>query len=51
MTKEPLKRVNTRITVDQDKFIKAKVKASKGALTEGDVHRDLLDKGISADQN
>ncbi len=50
-TKEPLKRVNTRITLEQDKYIKTRVKESKGNLTEGEVHRNLLDKGISADHN
>lgn len=46
--KEVLKRVNTRIREDQDAFIKAEVKKSGGTLTEGEVHRQLLDKGIAS---
>lgn len=44
--KEPLKRVNTRITAAQDAFIKKEVEKSRGEMTEGDVHRMLLAKGI-----
>ncbi len=44
--KRSLKPVNTRIAVDQDAFIKSEVKKSKGVLTEGEVHRALLDEAI-----
>lgn len=48
--KENLRRLNTRITGAQETYAKAKVKKSKGELTEGEVYRDLLDKGIKADK-
>ncbi len=49
--KETLKRVNTRIHESQDAFIKSEVKRSKGELTEGDVHRALLDEAITMREN
>ncbi len=49
--KRSLKPVNTRIAVDQDAFIKSEVKKSKGVLTEGEVHRALLDEAITNRKN
>lgn len=46
--KEPMKRVNTRVLESHDDFVKAEVKRSKGALTEGDVYRMLLEEAITA---
>jgi hypothetical protein len=53
--KENLRRLNTRIWGDQEEYAKAKVKKSKTkanpkGLTEGEVYRDLLAKGIKADK-
>jgi len=44
-------RVNTRIFAHQDEFIKNEVKKSKGALTEGEVTRQLLDEAIISRKN
>ncbi len=44
--KDTMKRVNTRIFAHQDAFIKAAVMKAEGRLTEGDVHRALLDEAI-----
>lgn len=41
-------RINTRIFVYQDEFIKNEVKKSKGTMSEGDVTRQLLDEAINA---
>lgn len=43
-------RVNTRYWPDQEAYVKAKAKKSKGTLTEGDVWRDIVTKGIAADK-
>jgi hypothetical protein len=40
----PMARINTRIRVDQQKFIKAEAK--KHNLTEGEVIRAMIDKVI-----
>lgn len=42
-----MKRVNTRITEEQDNFIKEEARVSSGRLTEGDVFRALLDEAIN----
>ncbi len=39
--RKPMERVNTRIREDQKKFIKSKAK--KEGLTEGEVHREIID--------
>lgn len=44
---EKMHRVNTRIFARQDNYIKAEAKKSKGKLSEGDVHRTLLNEAIS----
>jgi hypothetical protein len=49
--KEILHRVNTRIFASQDAFIKAEAKKSKGQLSEGDVHRALLEEAITNRKN
>lgn len=46
--KDTLHRVNTRIFGHQDAYIKAEAKKSKGELSEGDVHRALLDEAITS---
>jgi len=46
--KEPMHRVNTRIRNEQAQFIKSESKKSKGEFGEGDIHRQLLDLGITA---
>jgi len=43
-----LHRVNTRIFVYQDLFIKSEVKKSKVVVSEGEVHRMLLAEAIEA---
>lgn len=43
-----LKRVNTRIFRHQDEYIKKVVSKSKGALGEGEFHRELLERGIAS---
>ena len=43
-----LHRVNTRIFVYQDVFIKGEVKKSKEVVSEGEVHRTLLAEAIEA---
>lgn len=48
--KSNLIRTNTRIRPDQDEYIKSKAKRSKGETTEGEITRELLDKGIAADK-
>lgn len=49
--REVLHRVNTRIFGHQDAFIKAEAKRSKGTLSEGDVHRELLEEAITNRKN
>lgn len=44
---KPLVRFNTRIREDQQSYIKSEVKKSKGALTEGQLTRTLLDEAIT----
>jgi hypothetical protein len=46
--KAAMTRVNTRISAAQAAFIKAEARKSKGALSEGDVHRALLAEAIEA---
>ncbi len=48
LEKEPMKRVNTRIKMEHDDFIKSQVGKVEGEYTEGDVHRALLDEAITA---
>lgn len=47
ITKQKTKRVNTRIWEHQDAFIKKEAEKSKGELSEGDVHRALLEEAIT----
>lgn len=44
---KPMPRAAARIFQHQADFIKAEAKKSKGTLTEGDVHRQLLDEAIN----
>jgi len=44
----PMKRINTRITREQDKYIKSKAKKLK--LTEGEVFRNILNNAIQDNQ-
>ena len=39
---KPMARINTRIRLDQQKFVKALAK--KGKLTEGEVFRAIIDE-------
>lgn len=52
--KENMVRLNSRVRTDQAEYVKEKIKRSKTkanpkGLTEGEVYRDLLDKGIRID--
>lgn len=40
-------RLNTRIPEEIDAYVKNEVKKSKGALTEADVYRALLEEAIT----
>lgn len=40
-------RLNTRVPIEQKAYIRNEAKKSKGVLTEGDVHRELLDEAIN----
>lgn len=51
MDREVFKRVNTRITLAQDAYIKSEAKKSKGTISEGEVHRTLLDEAIISRKN
>lgn len=39
-------RLNTRIHLHQEEYVKNEVKRSKGALGEGELYRELIDLGI-----
>lgn len=48
---KPMHRFNTKIRENQRDFIKGEVKKSKGALSEGEIARELLDLGIEVYKN
>lgn len=49
--REVFKRVNTRITPAQDSYIKSEAKKSRGTISEGEIHRALLDEAIISRKN
>ncbi len=47
VVRKAMYRLNTRIPFEIDAYVKNEVKKSKGALTEADVYRALLEEAIT----
>ncbi len=41
-----MKVIYTRVHNHQDAYVKAEVKRSKGTTSEGELYRELIDRGI-----
>ncbi len=46
--KVALKPLYTRVFIHQDDYVKVEVKKSKGAMSEGELYRELIDLGINS---
>lgn len=46
-SKKGMHRINTRVPIEIDLFVKSEVKKSNGTLTEGVVYRILLEEAIN----
>lgn len=48
--KVPWPRLHTRVFPHQEAYVEAKVKKAKGKISEGEVYRELIDKGINSEK-